>query len=69
LFFRLRQRHAVVRNDADDDTIGDARSYRPALMNYRPELVGWKAFPCGSDTSFHFQPSSDREPWKTAPLW
>jgi hypothetical protein len=38
-------------------------------MNYRPELVGWKAFPCGSDTSFHFQPSSDREPWKTAPLW
>jgi hypothetical protein len=40
-----------------------------ALMNYRPELVGWKAFPCGSDTSFHFQPSSDREPWNTAPLW
>ena len=29
LFFRLRQRrHAVVRNDADDDTIGDARSAR-----------------------------------------
>jgi hypothetical protein len=44
-------------------------STRRALMNYRPELVGWKAFPCGSDTSFHFQLSSDREPWNTAPLW
>ena len=42
---------------------------RSALMNYRRKLVGRKAFPCGRDTSFHFQPSSDREPWKTAPLW
>ncbi len=31
------------------------------LMNYRPELVGWKAFPCGSDISFLFATHGRRD--------